>query len=403
MESLDCRGADIRMLVQNPSPDRSKVFTTSGSFMKKWVNFGRFVWERLVFLPHERSKDIRFIFSLANTGEDITRDPNFREADIIHLHWINAGFLSLRSLQKIFDSGKPVIWTFHDMWTFTGGCHTAFECVRYREECGECPYLKKPRSGDLSHRVWQRKMRLFRNRSFTAVAPSHWLASCSMESSLLKDRPVEVIRNPVSAEVFKPVEREEAARALGLVPDKKYILFTAANVKNIIKGFTYFVEAINQLHSELGDDPTVEIIVLGNTTGTEAGMFPFPTHILPYMKAEEDMARVYALAHLFVLPSLQESLSLTTVEALLSGTPTVAFRTGALPELIDHKKNGFLAPLRSSDGLCEGMKWILEHGDYDALSRHTREKAAEMFSEEKTSLAYLELYRKHLNTSGTHA
>ncbi len=216
------------------------------------MNLYRFIYERMVFLRHEKSPNIRFLFSLANTGESIIRNPLVREADVIHLHWINAGFLSLKSLEELLNSGKPVVWTFHDMWPFTGGCHYALDCQEYTRECGNCPYLKRPRKGDLSHRLWKKKQKLFSDRIVNVITPSGWLQDCVEASSSLSHWPVTTIHNPVDSEVFRPLERVEACRKLGLDPSKKYILFGAATMKNVLKGFNYFLEATRIIANEQG-------------------------------------------------------------------------------------------------------------------------------------------------------
>jgi hypothetical protein len=116
-----------------------------------------FIAERLSFLPWERDKSVRFSFSLANFGTDISHHPLVQRADVIHLHWWNQGFLSLRNLEALGRSGKKIVWTLHDMWAFTGGCHYDWGCGRFSDACGKCPYLRFPSEKDLSNQVWKRK------------------------------------------------------------------------------------------------------------------------------------------------------------------------------------------------------------------------------------------------------
>jgi hypothetical protein len=175
MVALKSRQVDVNMLVQEGGEDTEGIYSTTNGPLKRWMNLWRFILERLVFLRQESSKSIRFLFSLANTGESIIRNRYVKEAELIHLHWINGGFLSLRSLKQLLRSGKPVVWTFHDMWPFTGGCHYALDCKGFTRECGQCPYLKKPSEKDLSHRIWKKKEKLFRNSQVTVITPSSWL------------------------------------------------------------------------------------------------------------------------------------------------------------------------------------------------------------------------------------
>ncbi|MCP4313052.1 MAG: glycosyltransferase, partial [Bacteroidetes bacterium] len=265
MQALRSKQVDVNMLVQEGGEEKKGIWSTTRGPVKRWINLFRFILERLVFLRQESTKSIRFLFSLANTGESIIRNPHFQEADVIHMHWINAGFLSLKSLGEVLNSGKPVVWTFHDMWPFTGGCHYALDCREYTRECGECPYLKKPAKRDLSHRIWKKKEKLFRDSQVTVITPSSWLEECVRSSSLLHHWQVETIHNPVNSELFKPVDRDEACRSLGLDSSKKYILFGAATMKNVLKGFNYFLEATRLIAGEHGTETDVEILLFGKT------------------------------------------------------------------------------------------------------------------------------------------
>ena len=287
MEALRDRNVDVSMLVQEGENKQKGIHSTTHGPVKRWINLYRFILERLVFLPRERSRSIRFLFSLGNTGESIIRNPYFKEADVIHLHWINAGFLSLKSLGEILKSGKPVVWTFHDMWPFTGGCHYALDCEGYKMECGMCPYLKKPRERDLSHRIWKKKEKLFKESMVNVITPSNWLGECVQASSLLHHWPVTTIHNPVNSDIFRPVERGGACRNLGLDPSKKYILFGAATMKNVLKGFNYFLEACRVIAGESGIEKDVEILLFGKTKDEVAQSFPLKTRNIAFVQFDE--------------------------------------------------------------------------------------------------------------------
>ncbi len=395
-ETLRDHSVEAGMLVQEGANKKELIYDTTGSVFKRWINFFRFIIERLVFLRYEKANNIRFLFSLANTGERIERHRSFKEADIVHLHWINGGFLSLRSVRRILNSGKPVVWTLHDMWAFTGGCHYALDCEGYKNMCGDCPYLKNPHEQDLSHRIWKKKEQIFSNQKFTIITPSNWLAGCTRSSSLLKHCEVYTIANPVDQTLFRPVDRESACRNLELDPGKKYILFGAANVGNMLKGFDYFVEAIELLNKDIEGDHNVEIIVFGKLKVDVAGLFPFVTHTIPFTGSLKRIVDIYSAAHLFSIPSLQDNLPNTIVESMLCGTPVVGFNTGGITEMIDHMKNGYLAQYLSGKDLAEGMKWVLALDYYDTLSSATRSIAVKRFSRERSTEMHVELYRKIL-------
>ena len=397
MKALASRGLDVKMLVQEGGAGDQGIYSTTKGWVKKQINLFRFIIERLVFLRHERSRSIRFLFSLANTGESIVRNPLVAEADIIHLHWINAGFLSLKSLKELLDLGKPVVWTFHDMWPFTGGCHYSLECREYTRECGQCPYLKKPGDRDLSHRIWKKKEKLFRDARVTVITPSIWLGDCVRESSMLSHWQYTSIHNPVDHEQFKPVDRETACRNLELDPSKNYILFGAANVKNMLKGFTYFREAVEILAEKYVHANGTEILLFGKSARDVVQTIPLPVREFAFVRSERTMIDLYSASHLFVIPSLQDNLPNTILESMFCGTPVIGFRTGGIPEMIIHRENGYLADLRSSGDLAEGIAWGLAAEPYERLSARTRETAIERFSMESSLQRHLEVYRNMIN------
>ncbi len=400
LEALKQEGVEANMLVQEGADEANGIYSTTHGTIKRWKNLLRFIVERLVFLPRERSKNIRFLFSLANTGEGIMQNALVREADIIHLHWINAGFLSLASLKELLMSGKPVVWTFHDMWPFTGGCHYALECAEYTRSCGQCPYLQKPGAGDLSNRIWKKKEKLFRSGKFTVITPSNWLNECVRASSLLQHHDIHTIHNPVDSSVFQPADREQACSSLGLDPGKRYILFGAATVKNVMKGYPYFVDAIRKLSDKVDRDQ-VEIILFGKTKGGDADSFPFNTRNIAFVHSVDTIVQLYSVAHLFVIPSLQDNLPNTIIESMLCGTPVVGFRTGGIPEMIDHMENGYLADFKSSADLAEGMNWVLSSESYEKLSGETRDIAVKRYSRTDSDEAHIKLYSSMLDKSSS--
>ncbi|MEA3460626.1 MAG: glycosyltransferase family 4 protein [Bacteroidota bacterium] len=399
MEILRKNGVSVKMLVQEESDEDAGVFSTTRTSIKKWINFMRFAWERMLFFRHEKSKEVRFVFSLANTGESLKRNRLIREADIIHLHWINAGFLSLKSIRELLDLGKPVVWTFHDMWPITGGCHHALSCPGYKQDCGECIYLKKPGKHDLSHRLWKKKSRIFKDRNIAVVTPSNWLRDRVRESSLFGQMNVRAIHNPVDQTQFRPVDRGLACRNFGLDPSKRYILFGAASVRNLYKGFTYFLEALKQLSQNPEETDSVEIILFGKTGGEVSHMFPMKVHSFDYINSVEDMVELYSIAHMYVISSLQDTFPTTIMESMLCGTPVVGFRTGGIPEMIEHFEDGYLAEHKSATDLAEGIRWILSYDPYAKLTELARKAAVRRFSMEALAEKHVELYKRLLNRS----
>jgi glycosyltransferase involved in cell wall biosynthesis len=221
---------------------------------------------------------------------------------------------------------------------------------------------------------------------------------CASSSALLKNYQVHTIHNPVDESLFRVLDRKEACASLGLDPAKKYILFGAATVKNIMKGYPFFREAIDHLSGQL-DREQVEILLFGKTRGGEADVFSLNARNIDFISSVETLVQLYNVAHVFVIPSLQDNLPNTIIESMLCGTPVVGFRTGGIPEMIDHQDNGYLADFKSSEDLAQGMHWILSSETYDTISKNTREIALKRFSRKASVEAHIKLYSGMTNNS----
>ena len=194
---------------------------------QSWLLKAKFLWERgVIWLNNGLSKQNLFQVDIANAGTDITRLPEFQQADVIHLHWVNQGFLSLKNLERILASGKPVVVTMHDQWYFTGICHYSGGCVKYQSQCEKCPMLKGP-GLDLARRVFDRKQEMYKDSNLTFVGCSRWIADLARKSSLTQGHAVLNTPNAIDTSVFAPMDKQEARRHHQLPTDKKLLLFGA--------------------------------------------------------------------------------------------------------------------------------------------------------------------------------
>ncbi len=356
---------------------------------KRWP----FYAERLSFLPYERDKSVRFSFSLANFGTDLRRHPAVQAADVLHLHWINQGFLSLQNIRQLATLGKPIVWTLHDMWAFTGGCHI-YTCDHFQQNCGQCPYLRKPGPEDLSHRIWAAKQRLFpKNMQF--VTCSDWLRGMALSSSLLADYPVISIPNPIDTQVFKPIteaERLKFRQEKGVAPNARVILFVAMKISDPHKGFRFLEAALQELHAKHADLP-LEIMVIGKSDPEALATLPYPVHALGLFRDPTELARVYAAADVFVTPTLADNLPNTVMESLACGTPVAGFRTGGVPEMVDHQVNGYIADQGDPAALAEGIRWVLSgEKPIEVLRQAARKKVEDEYGYAVVAGRYMELY-----------
>ncbi len=383
MKALNNNGVKAKMLVRDKESDALTVVGLPKSPLLHW----HFLWERLVIFVRSRfSRKHLFEIDLANTGSDITRLPEFQEADVIHLHWINQGMLSLSGIHKILRSGKPVVWTMHDIWPATAICHLTLGCRSFTSTCKSCRLL--PGSSGLAQSVWRKKQRLLEDGNIFFVACSRWLESEAKASALLKGNKITSIPNPIDIHIYNRCNKQEARQRLGLPADKKLILFVSQRVTNRNKGMAYLMEACDQLK----DLPQLGVVILGGHA--EEVTTQLPTFPLGYVNDEHRIVDVYNAVDVFVLPSLSENLPNTIMEAMACGVPCVGFRVGGIPEEIDHKQNGYVADYRSAEDLARGIRWILTEADYESLCQHAVHKVAQNYSQQSVAIKYLDVYQQ---------
>ena len=202
MEALNNNGVKAKMLVRDKETEQITVVPLPSKIMQQW----HFLWDRFKIYCHLWfSKNHLFDIDTASSGADITKLPEFKEAEIIHLHWVNQGMLSLKGIKKILDSGKPVVWTMHDVWPATAICHLTLDCRKFENRCHHCRLLPNGGSdNDLSAKVWKRKRKLLENNRISFVACSKWLAGEAKKSELLSGQSITNIPNPIDMRVFKP-------------------------------------------------------------------------------------------------------------------------------------------------------------------------------------------------------
>jgi glycosyltransferase involved in cell wall biosynthesis len=367
-------GIDARIITQEPGKFPGYVSSTTRSFLKQKINFVHHAWEKFVFLFYEASGAVRFLFSIGNSGEKVRSNQILKEADIIHFHWFNAGFISLKEFGRILKLGKPVVWTLHDMWAFTGGCHYAGDCNNYQNGCGNCCYLKRPANKDLSSKIFKKKKQIYSLGNLQFITPSEWMAGCARQSGLLKNMPVHVIPNAISEIKFE-AEKDRIRGELGLPINKKLILFGAFNMNHTRKGSKYLVEALAELI--IKDD--CELLVFGKSSDRLPGI-SLKTHFMGYSSDEEYIRKIYSCADVYVNPSIEDNLPNTVLESFSAGTPVVAFNMGGMPDMIDHKQNGYLAEYKNPGQLAEGIRWCLENNNEGQLSKNATCKISDNFS-----------------------
>ena len=390
-DALVLNGVDSNLLVQKKSSPDDTVQSTTNNFLSKLHYNLRFALDEgfIRLLTNQK----RGRFSNPSIGIDLTNHPLIINSDVINLHWINGGFLSLNTLKKLGKLGKPIVWTLHDMWVFTGGCHYSLECRKFESECNYCPTLKNAGMHDKANKIFRDK-KFFEELNLTIVTCSKWLKQEAEKSLLLGKQRILNIPNPVDTEFYKPSDMILSRKKLGLSENKIYILFGAMNLIDQRKGFGYLLDSLNKLATESPDTKdTIEILVFGKANDETLNSIPFKCHYFGNLKSEAEIISCYNSADIFIAPSLQDNLPNTVLESLSCGTPVVSFNVGGLPDMIDHLKNGYLAQANSVEDLVYGINWYINNKEsYVQLRLNAREKVVDNFRQEVVAEKYKELY-----------
>jgi len=386
-------GIDSRILATRTDasyPQVSSVLSKGpfGEFMF-YFHIASELVHHLVYPRHKKR-----IFSNGFLGySGIERHPWFKEADLIHLHWINWGMVSPEQVEA-FE--KPVVWTMRDMWPMTGGCHYGMECRAYQNTCGRCPVLGSRQQKDLTTWNQQRKVKAFSKRKIHWVAISPWLAECARQSTILKDQEVEVIPNGVDTKIFYPIPKEQARRSLGWNQHEKVILTGAIHLNLFWKGTEEFFRAYRTYLA------TSALALFGEARNLPPEYRSLVRYDLGHITDFETLRLVYSAADVFVAPSIQEAFGKTLIESMACGTPVVCFGATGPKSIVDHKVNGYQARPYEVKDLAQGIEWVMNFTDQAALSAAARQKVEQFFTIKDAAHRYIDLYRQVLSNENTH-
>jgi glycosyltransferase involved in cell wall biosynthesis len=378
-------GVDSTMLVQSKSNDD---YTVIGSKTKKEFIINK-MRNTLDALPLKFYKKTKTPFSINWLPfSNIVDKINKINSDVVHLHWINAGMLKIEDLKKI---KAPIVWSLHDMWAFTGGCNYDEECGRYINSCGECKVLNSKKDNDLSKYIFNRKKSVYSQlNNLTIIGLSKWLNECSKSSTLLKDKKHINLPNLIDTLVFKPFNKKDVRELWNLPKDKKLVLFGAMGAtSDPRKGFDELSETLNKLEID-----NIELVIFGSSKPKNPPKFKFKTHYLGHLNDDISLITLYSAVGVMIVPSLQENLSNTIMESLACGTPVVGFDIGGNSDMIEHQKNGYLAKPFDTTDLKDGVEWILNNDNYNALCTNAREKVLKEFDSVVVAKKYIELYNE---------
>jgi len=381
-------GADARMLVQRKFSDNPYVIGPANA----WQSGLGLARNKIDAIPlHLMSRLRDPLFSLSFVPSNTLTRLDRISPDVVHLHWICEGLINIGSLARI---KAPMIWTLHDSWPFTGGCHVPHECTAYLQKCGCCPQLGSSLAPDLSRIGWLRKQRMFGLRQPVVVSPSRWLARCAADSSLMRNLRVEVIPNGVDTKLFKPFDKTNARSLFGIAENKKILLFSALDgLRHRHKGFHLLKLALAECTNIEGFCESTELYVVGCSAPEDLPDLPIPVRFLGQLRDDVTISLMYNAADVYLAPALLENLSTTVLESMACGTPCVAFDAGGMSDLIEQGSNGYLANAYDVKDFARGIVWLLsDEKRLQILSANGRRKVEDNFSLDMVAKRHMCLY-----------
>ena len=380
---------DSNMLVLQKNSDDFTLLSDDGK-IAQYLNIVRPALDNLFVKFSSNRKGAQFSPSLLPFSP-ILNEINRIKPDIVHLHWINRGMLNIKDIGKIHF---PIVWSLHDMWPFTGGCHYDELCGAYNNECGNCRVLGSNKEFDLSRKIFQKKLSVYGNiNNMTIVGLSKWIGESSKNSRLLRDKKHITLPNPIDTTVYRPFDKKKSRELWGLPQNKKLILFGAMNaLSDGRKGFSELHQALSDLQGE-----DIELIVVGSSKPEKAQSFGFNIHYAGQVHDDVSLVTLYSAVDVLVVPSLQENLSNVIMEGLSCGTPVVGFDVGGNRDMVEHHKNGYLAQPFDTNELKDGIEWVLYNDYYDELCQNAREKVLKEFDSVVVVQKYIDLYKEVLH------
>lgn len=391
--ALLVNGIDSTMVVQSKFSDDHTVLAPSTKIQKTMAVI-RPTLDNLPLLLYKNRKKMLFSPNWLPFSPVATQ-INAIKPDIVHLHWLGGGMMRIEDIAKI---NAPIVWSLHDMWPFTGGCHYADACDAFNERCGRCPILGSQKTRDISTTIFLKKQRLFGQlKNMVIIGLSSWLASLAKNSTLLKNTPIYHLPNLIDTTVFSPFDQNLAKHLFNLPIDKKLILFGAVSAtSDPRKGFAELSAALQKI-----DIQDYELVIFGSGKPKTSQNFKQKVHYLGRLHDDISLRLLYNAADVMVVPSLQENLSNVIMEAMACGTPVVSFNIGGNADLIEHQQNGYLAKPFDCEELAHGISWVLNSPNYSELCENSRAKILYHFSSEQLVKKYIALYNHLLEIKKT--
>lgn len=389
LEALRAQGVDARMIVNRASGQKRNYISEIGGIKGKATFLAERLW---IFANNGLDRSNLFKVSTADCGLAVHRHPWIADADIVALNWFNQGMMSLKEIYRIAATGKPIVWTMHDMWPMTGICHHAADCEHFMTRCGKCPLLGRgSRHADLSTKIFDLKKSLYENIPINFVAVSRWLATRAADSTLLRHRHVEVINNAFPIDRYATVA-QQSRKELGLPDDNsRLVIMCAARLDDPIKDLPSAISALNDYDGK----ERITAVFCGNIRYPETlDRLNIPYVHLGNITDHARLANIYAHSSVVISSSSFESLPSTLIEGMAAGAVPVGYGGDGRDEIIDHLSTGYLARKGDYSDMARGIEWAISSAP-DRKFLH--EAAALKFDAPVITKKYIDLFNRILS------
>lgn len=295
------------------------------------------------------------LFSLDGPGYDLSRLADARDADVLHLHWVSR-LVSHEGIRDLASLGKRMVWTLHDQRAFTGGCHFTAGCERFHSSCHECPQLEGDSRRLPAMLLEDAIAALAQARRIRVVCPSRWLAECARSSAVFRGVEVDVIPYGIRTDIFRPRDRAACRTQLGVPPTGFYYLFGADSLGEHRKGAALLADALSRAaqtaeFARALRQREIQVLGFGVPEGRDVGV-GVATHSFGRVTDDATLAAIYGAADVFILPSREDNLPNTMLEAMCCGTPVLACNVGGIPDAVIEGQSGWLSPPEDAAALA---------------------------------------------------
>ena len=392
IHALRRNGVDARMLVIDRRDIDVVAQPMGGAIRNKWY----FLAERMgIFMRNGMRRDTLFKIDTCSRGYNVLKHPWVQEANVVVLAWVNQGTMSLKGIRKLVQA-KPVVWIMHDMWNCTGVCHYAMDCERYMGTCESCPLLKS-KGKDLATRIQSRKADLYGSSDIHFVAVSHWLEECCRKSWLMQNCDISVIHNAFPAADYEFIRY--ANSDYDIDDDKKVVVMGARRLDVEVKGLMELIDATKYIAANMPDLANkLHLLLFGDISKPSLlNELALPYTHLGAIENSSELNNIYRHADVVLSTAQYENLPTTLIEGMASGCLAVTYGNGGQADIVDHLKNGYIAPFAQAEELAKGLQWAISTTDTSREMQHNA--VVEKFDANVISRQFIELFEQLISNN----